>query len=484
MRIISGKFKGRRISPPRNLPVRPTTDMSKEALFNVLNNHFNFEGLKVLDLLPKEIWDNIFDALQPQDQSDELKTVTIVNGIVQVPGMLNNPTSNSRIKDTNDKHVAAYFKKYITDRIQKKSNPSPRTSYIYDIRNITSIVTAVTQAATQGRNIVIEGEGFTYQQYIHQIISFWYVAITKAMTVRMQKYVDFIKELDVAVDGLLWPLLTSSTGQTSALYKGEERSYDQLNELLDKKLDELKEKRSPAYDLIAVPVQTMKERIAAHDRYIREFRIGPATNTNLTSKKRLTPRDKLPQPVPGLPVCMSLDAYTTPYIFRFTELEKQKAYDVEEAYNAVAKSLYNADFMRELKHIVETGHISTETDAINPTVEAEKLITTAEDECTTTGNKRKAKPNRSNNGNDNNNSNNNASAMSTSRIPNAKQITIKRPRFTAARTLSTPPSPQQTTGSQGGTRNHRKHRNHRNHRTRKQKKNKKTRKNKKLTKRF
>ena len=50
MRIISGKYKGRRISPPKGLPVRPTTDMSKEALFNVLNNHFNFDGLKVLDL--------------------------------------------------------------------------------------------------------------------------------------------------------------------------------------------------------------------------------------------------------------------------------------------------------------------------------------------------------------------------------------------------------------------------------------------------
>jgi 16S rRNA (guanine(966)-N(2))-methyltransferase RsmD len=50
VRIISGKHKGRRISPPKNLPVRPTTDMSKEALFNVLNNHFNFSGLKVLDL--------------------------------------------------------------------------------------------------------------------------------------------------------------------------------------------------------------------------------------------------------------------------------------------------------------------------------------------------------------------------------------------------------------------------------------------------
>ncbi len=50
MRIISGKYKGRRITAPKKLPVRPTTDMSKEALFNVLNNHFNFSELKVLDL--------------------------------------------------------------------------------------------------------------------------------------------------------------------------------------------------------------------------------------------------------------------------------------------------------------------------------------------------------------------------------------------------------------------------------------------------
>jgi 16S rRNA (guanine966-N2)-methyltransferase len=50
VRIISGKYKGRRISPPKNLPVRPTTDMSKEALFNVLNNYFNFSGMRVLDL--------------------------------------------------------------------------------------------------------------------------------------------------------------------------------------------------------------------------------------------------------------------------------------------------------------------------------------------------------------------------------------------------------------------------------------------------
>ncbi|MDC6352059.1 RsmD family RNA methyltransferase [Zeaxanthinibacter sp. PT1] len=50
MRIISGTYKGRRITAPKKLPVRPTTDMAKEALFNILNNRYYFEGLTVLDL--------------------------------------------------------------------------------------------------------------------------------------------------------------------------------------------------------------------------------------------------------------------------------------------------------------------------------------------------------------------------------------------------------------------------------------------------
>lgn len=50
MRIISGRLKGRTIRPPRNLPVRPTTDMAKEGLFNILNNRYNFEGMRTLDL--------------------------------------------------------------------------------------------------------------------------------------------------------------------------------------------------------------------------------------------------------------------------------------------------------------------------------------------------------------------------------------------------------------------------------------------------
>jgi 16S rRNA (guanine(966)-N(2))-methyltransferase RsmD len=50
VRIISGKNKGRKITAPGNLPVRPTTDFAKEGLFNILANHFDFKELEVLDL--------------------------------------------------------------------------------------------------------------------------------------------------------------------------------------------------------------------------------------------------------------------------------------------------------------------------------------------------------------------------------------------------------------------------------------------------
>lgn len=50
MRIISGQYKGKRITAPSKLPVRPTTDMAKEALFNILNNQFFLQDLSVLDL--------------------------------------------------------------------------------------------------------------------------------------------------------------------------------------------------------------------------------------------------------------------------------------------------------------------------------------------------------------------------------------------------------------------------------------------------
>jgi len=50
MRIVSGTHKSKRITAPKNLPVRPTTDMAKESLFNILNNDYYFDEIRVLDL--------------------------------------------------------------------------------------------------------------------------------------------------------------------------------------------------------------------------------------------------------------------------------------------------------------------------------------------------------------------------------------------------------------------------------------------------
>jgi 16S rRNA (guanine966-N2)-methyltransferase len=51
MRIIGGEHGGRKFNPPNNMPyTRPTTDIAKEGLFNVLQHNLDFEGLKTLDL--------------------------------------------------------------------------------------------------------------------------------------------------------------------------------------------------------------------------------------------------------------------------------------------------------------------------------------------------------------------------------------------------------------------------------------------------
>ena len=50
MRIIGGKLRGKMIMPPQGYKARPTTDFAKEGLFNILNNEYEMDGLKVLDL--------------------------------------------------------------------------------------------------------------------------------------------------------------------------------------------------------------------------------------------------------------------------------------------------------------------------------------------------------------------------------------------------------------------------------------------------
>ncbi len=50
MRIIAGRFKGKRINPPKSITARPTTDFAKEALFNILQHSVALEGIRALDL--------------------------------------------------------------------------------------------------------------------------------------------------------------------------------------------------------------------------------------------------------------------------------------------------------------------------------------------------------------------------------------------------------------------------------------------------
>ncbi len=51
MRIVGGELGGRKINPPDKMPyTRPTTDVAKEGLFNILENNLEISELKTLDL--------------------------------------------------------------------------------------------------------------------------------------------------------------------------------------------------------------------------------------------------------------------------------------------------------------------------------------------------------------------------------------------------------------------------------------------------
>lgn len=50
MRIIGGTLGGRRFQPPARIPARPTTDLAREGLFNILQNILDIEGISALDL--------------------------------------------------------------------------------------------------------------------------------------------------------------------------------------------------------------------------------------------------------------------------------------------------------------------------------------------------------------------------------------------------------------------------------------------------
>lgn len=49
MRVVSGKYRGRKIYPPKKFHSRPTTDFAKESLFNILEHQLDWEAFNVLD---------------------------------------------------------------------------------------------------------------------------------------------------------------------------------------------------------------------------------------------------------------------------------------------------------------------------------------------------------------------------------------------------------------------------------------------------
>jgi 16S rRNA (guanine966-N2)-methyltransferase len=51
MRIIGGEYGGRHFQPPASMPyTRPTTDLAKGGLFNVIENNLDIPSLRTLDI--------------------------------------------------------------------------------------------------------------------------------------------------------------------------------------------------------------------------------------------------------------------------------------------------------------------------------------------------------------------------------------------------------------------------------------------------
>ena len=56
MRIISGKFKGRKLHGPKNIKIRPTSDRMKEAIFSMIESqkYSNCLNVKIYEYM--NVW--------------------------------------------------------------------------------------------------------------------------------------------------------------------------------------------------------------------------------------------------------------------------------------------------------------------------------------------------------------------------------------------------------------------------------------------
>ena len=96
MRIISGQMGGRKINPPAKMPyTRPTTDIAKEGLFNILQNVLDFESLKTLDLFGGT--GNISYELASRGVTD----ITIVEKDPKMFDFIKKTTTDLQLKNVN-----------------------------------------------------------------------------------------------------------------------------------------------------------------------------------------------------------------------------------------------------------------------------------------------------------------------------------------------------------------------------------------------
>jgi hypothetical protein len=363
------------------------------------------------------------------------------------------------------------------------------------------------------------------------IVEEWKKAIKTAMTARTQTLIDFLLLTDDKLGNIILPLLyTCLDPKTTILYEGKERTHAELSDILQTRLDNLdvsdltnaqKEKlktfvrakkgeaRGHAVPLAQLPrsmslreyvespifqlqiIEELKDKdIQSALGIVTSFKYNQTFRNDLKNVINQTSIDKLVtsrlQRAPSIVLLELAD-----------EIKKAQVTTCEEEVSTNSKASAQAAFATnpfasnpstsnsqgtQLEFYTANNNSGNMSGTLQPAAASSASATLRNfsravplalfgqqqmqpQQQAQQGNqtkKRAAPKNRNNNG---------INSMTT----NNNQTRSVRRKVTVARTLPRPPSPQQTTGSQGG---------YRNHRTRKQKKNKKTRKNKKLTKRF
>ena len=150
MRIISGKFKGRRIRIPKNLPIRPTTNFAKEGILNIISNKMDLDNVKVLDLFSGSGMMGLEFISRGSD------VIFIENNIKCV----NHISKTLDILDINSKIVKRDVFKYIMNCNDKYDLVFADPPYSFTIENYIKLIKLITE------NILNNSDGlFVLEHY-------------------------------------------------------------------------------------------------------------------------------------------------------------------------------------------------------------------------------------------------------------------------------------------------------------------------------